>query len=82
MGSSLTFERQARQLAQRIRTEWELGRMLPDAVRQGQYGRKSDGTTFMLNELGLSRDQSADFQRLAQVERADLTEASTVPGSK
>ena len=56
--------------------------MLPDAVRQGQYGRKSDGTTFMLNELGLSRDQSADFQRLAQVERADLTEASTVPGSK
>jgi len=46
-----------------------------DDVGRGRRPKVSDGTTLpTLSEIGLSRDQSADFQRLAQMDRADLEE--------
>ncbi|HXI14986.1 MAG TPA: MT-A70 family methyltransferase [Chloroflexota bacterium] len=61
-------------VAQRLRTEHELGRMLPDVVREGRPKLSPDRTVLGLSDLGISRNQSADFQRLAQVDRADLEE--------
>jgi hypothetical protein len=62
-------------VAQQLRTEWALGRELPSLVRQGQNGRKSpEGTFSTLADLGLSKKQSAAFQRLALLDRDDLEE--------
>ena len=56
--------------AQRLRTEREIGRML-DATIPHPGGKPSSGTT-VLSDYGISRDQSSQWQRLAQIEDADF----------
>src|SRR4029453_4240736 len=62
-------------VAQRLRTEWELGRALPETIRQGRWPKTSSHTIFSLADLGVSPDQSSRFQRLAEWEREDLEAA-------
>lgn len=61
-------------VGQRIRTEWEIGRMLSGLMlRGGDRRSKSTGTTLIrLSDIGVTRDQSAIFQRVAQIDSNDL----------
>ena len=60
-------------VAQRLRTEWQLGQTLPDVVSQGGGMKKKSGrSTSLLADLGLTKDQSSDFQRVAQIEEDTL----------
>lgn len=53
-------------VAQRLRTEWELGRVLPNVVQEGRPKLSHDGIVLRLSDLGLSLNESSRFQRLAR----------------
>ena len=65
-------------VAQRIRTEWEIGRMLAEARHEGRLraGRPpeigSRSPYLSLAEIGVAPWDSKKFQRLAQIDRDDL----------
>lgn len=59
-------------VAQRLRTEHELGRTLPQVLANGRPSKASDDPR--LSDLGLSYDQSATFQKLARIDLDDLEE--------
>lgn len=65
-------------VAQRIRTEWELGRMLREgkssgALREGRPSKTMSQThSFSLSDVGVAPWESVKFQRLAEIDRDDL----------
>lgn len=65
-------ERQACEI--RLRAERKCGQMLADMDKlKGRPGKASDATT--LSDLGLSRDQSSQWQKLADVPEDEFEEA-------
>lgn len=62
-------------VAQRIRTEWELGRMLNGAAPHGGARRSSGGERHLtLSEIGVSTWQSKTFRKVASIDSDDLEE--------
>lgn len=65
-------------VAQRIRTEWELGRILQDgkasgAFREGRPSKTMSPThSFSLADIGVASWDSAKFQKIAEIDRDDL----------
>lgn len=61
-------------VAQRIKTEWELGRLLQGTVhRGGDQKSKSPGrTSITLRDLGVSKNQSSLFQKVASIDPSDI----------
>lgn len=61
-------------VAQRLRTEWELGRMLQEQAPHGGDRRSStSGSNLIrLRDLGISNWQSSAFRHLAEIDRDDL----------
>jgi site-specific DNA-methyltransferase (adenine-specific)/site-specific DNA-methyltransferase (cytosine-N4-specific) len=65
-------------VAQRVRTEWELGRLILDGRSNGTFreGRPRKTVTsddsFSLREIGVTRNQSSLFQRVASLDLDDL----------
>lgn len=60
-------------VAQRIRTEWELGRLLKGAAPHGGDRRSSGGRHHLnLTDLGVSQWQSKTFRKVAEIDLDDL----------
>jgi site-specific DNA-methyltransferase (adenine-specific) len=61
-------------VGQRLRTEWELGRLLADSRLRGgdRKSNSSDVSLIRLSDVGVSANQSMVFQRLAQLDRDEL----------
>ena len=61
-------------IAQRVRTEWELGRMILGAKERGALvkGRHVTSGDMSLRDFGVTRNQSSLFQKVASIDLDDL----------
>jgi hypothetical protein len=63
-------ERQACEI--RLRAERKAGQLLPKAIKKGQPGKERSSETTLLSDLGITKDQSSQWQKLGAISQKDF----------